>query len=99
LVRVRESGWREDYRGVFHAVADGHTTWHAFAEAIFAAARPFGGPSPVVHAIATADYPTKARRPVDGRLDTTKLRATFGVALRPWQDGLARVIHALYAPG
>jgi dTDP-4-dehydrorhamnose reductase len=99
LVRVRESGWREAYRGVFHAVAEGHTNWHAFAEAIFAAARPFGGPSPLVHPIATADYPTKARRPVDGRLDTTKLRATFGVALPPWQDGLARVMRALYAPG
>jgi dTDP-4-dehydrorhamnose reductase len=98
LVRVRESGWREAYRGVFHAVAEGHTNWHAFAEAIFAAAHPDGGPSPVVHAIATADYPTKARRPVDGRLDTTKLRATFGVALPPWQDGLARVIRALHAP-
>lgn len=99
LVRVRESGWREDYRGVFHAVADGHTNWHAFAEAIFASARPFGGPSPVVHPIATAEYPTKATRPADGRLDTAKLRATFGAALPRWQDGLARVIRALYAPG
>ena len=99
LARVRESGWREEYRGVFHAVAEGHTNWYAFAEAIFAAAHPYGGPNPVVHAIATADYPTKARRPVDGRLDTTKLRATFGVALPPWQDGLARVMRALYAPG
>ena len=99
LASVRASGWREDYRGVFHAVAEGHTTWHGFAQAIFAAACPFGGPSPVVHPIATAEYPTKATRPVDGRLDTTKLRATFGVALPSWQNGLARVIRALHAPG
>lgn len=99
LARVRETGWREAYRGVFHAVAEGHTTWHAFAQAIFATARPFGGPSPAVHPIATAEYPTKAIRPADGRLDTTKLRATFGVALPPWQDGLARVIHALHSTG
>jgi dTDP-4-dehydrorhamnose reductase len=98
LVRVRETGWREAYRGVFHAVAEGHTTWHAFALAIFAAACPFAGPSPAVHPIATAKYPTKATRPADGRLDTTKLRATFGVALPPWQDGLARVIRALHPP-
>jgi dTDP-4-dehydrorhamnose reductase len=96
LARVRESGWHEAYRGVFHAVAEGHTTWHAFAQAIFATARPFGGPSPAVHPIATAEYPTKATRPADGRLDTTKLRATFGVELPPWQDGLARVIRALH---
>lgn len=99
LTRVRESGWREPYRGVFHAVAAGHTNWHAFAQAIFAAAQPFGGPSPVVHPIATAEYPTKAVRPADGRLDTAKLRATFGVALPPWHEGLARVIRALHAAG
>jgi dTDP-4-dehydrorhamnose reductase len=97
LARMRETGWQDAYRGVFHAVAEGHTTWHDFAEAIFAAARPFGGPSPVVHPIATRDFPTKAVRPVDGRLDTGKLRATFGVALPPWQDGLARVVAALHA--
>jgi dTDP-4-dehydrorhamnose reductase len=99
LARIRATGWRPDYRGVFHAVAEGHTNWHGFAEAIFAAAKPFGGPGPVVHPIATADYPTKAARPADTRLDTGKLHATFGVALPPWQDGLARVMRALHAPG
>lgn len=99
LARMRATGWRPDYRGVFHAVAEGHTNWHGFAEAIFAAAKPFGGPGPVVHPIATADYPTKAARPADTRLDTGKLHATFGVALPPWQDGLARVMRALHAPG
>jgi len=99
LARMRATGWRPDYRGVFHAVAEGHTNWHGFAEAIFAAAKPFGGPGPVVHPIATADYPTKAARPADTRLDTGKLHATFGIALPPWQDGLARVMRALHAPG
>lgn len=98
LARTRQTGWRADYRGVFHAVAQGSTTWHGFAEAIFAAARSRGGPSPVVHAIATADYPTKATRPMDVRLHTTKLSATFGVSLPPWGDGLARVIRLLHAP-
>lgn len=97
LARVRDTGWRDAYRGVFHAVAAGSTTWHAFAEAIFEAAAPFGGPRPKVHAIGTADYPTKAVRPADGRLDTSKLAATFGVRLPPWQSGLERVIGALHA--
>ena len=39
LARLRETGWRPEYRGVLHAVAGGATTWHAFAEAIFAGAR------------------------------------------------------------
>ena len=99
LARIRATGWTADYRGVFHAVAEGHTTWHGFAEAIFSAARPFGGPSPVVQPIRTQDYPVKAVRPADGRLVLGKLHATFGVALPPWQAGLARVIEALHAPG
>lgn len=98
LARVRETGWRDAYRGVFHAVAAGATTWHAFAEAIFEAAAPHGGPRPKVHAIGTADYPTRAARPADGRLDTSKLAATFGVSLPAWRSGLDRVMRALGAP-
>jgi dTDP-4-dehydrorhamnose reductase len=96
LARLRETGWRADYADVFHATAPDSTSWHGFAEAIFAAARPHGGPSPVVHAITSADYPTKARRPTNSRLDVGKLRATFGAALPPWREGLARVIAGLY---
>ncbi|MBR0657172.1 dTDP-4-dehydrorhamnose reductase [Plastoroseomonas arctica] len=94
LARVRETGWREDYRGVFHAVAAGGTNWHAFAEAIFAAS---GGPVPKVLPITTPEYPTKATRPVDGRLETAKLAGVFGVVLPSWQDGLARVMATLKA--
>jgi dTDP-4-dehydrorhamnose reductase len=96
LARQRETGWRDEYRGVFHAVAAGATTWHAFAEAIFAAAAPFGGPSPKVAAITTDQYPTRAARPGDGRLDTGKLARVFGVRLPAWQQGLDRVIRALH---
>ena len=99
LARIRATGWRADYRGVFQAVADGHTSWHGFAEAIFAAAKPFGGPSPMVHPIATGDYPTQAPRPADGRLALGKLQATFDVALPPWRDGPARVMRDLHARG
>lgn len=99
LARVRDGGWRAAHAGVFHATAPDSTSWHGFAEAIFAEAAGFGGPRPAVRAIATADYPTKARRPANSRLDTTKLHAVFGVRLPPWRDGLARVIRALHAPG
>lgn len=92
LARIRETGWQEHHRGVFHAVAAGTTTWHGFAQAIFDAAAPLGGPRPEVQAIATADYPARAARPADGRLDTTRLAHTFGVTLPPWQQGLDRVL-------
>ncbi len=96
LDRIRTGGWQPAYRGVFHATNQGATTWHGFAEAIFAAARPFGGPSPTVEAIATSDWPTKATRPMDGRMDGSRLAEVFGLTLPPWQDGLARTIRGLY---
>jgi dTDP-4-dehydrorhamnose reductase len=98
LARIRDQGWQPTHRGVFHAVAQGFTTWHGFAEAIFDAAAARGARRPRVQAIATADYPTKATRPADGRLDTSRLKATFGVALPRWEAGLDRVMRALSAP-
>jgi dTDP-4-dehydrorhamnose reductase len=95
LVRIREHGWRDDFAGTYHATGGGFTNWHGFAEAIFAEAAQHGGPRPKVHPITTTDYPTKANRPADGRLDNGKLLRTFGVALPPWEAGLARVMAAL----
>ncbi|MFL1464381.1 dTDP-4-dehydrorhamnose reductase [Roseococcus sp. DSY-14] len=96
LARIRDAGWQAQHRGVFHAAGGGHASWHQFAQAIFAAAAPHGGPAPVVHPIATADYPVKAARPADGRMDQGKLARVFGVALPRWEDGLARVVAALH---
>lgn len=97
LARIRTSGWQPAYRGVFHATAQHSTNWHGFAEAIFAGAARRGGPTPRVHPISTHDYPVKAIRPADGRMDGTKLAETFGVTLPSWPQGLERVLRALYA--
>ena len=95
LARIRDQGWRDDLAGTYHATGGGFTTWHSFAEAIFTEAARHGARRPKVHPITTADYPTKAKRPADGRLDNGKLLRTFGVALPPWEAGLARVMAAL----
>ena len=52
---------------------------------------------PAVAPIATADWPTRAKRPADSRLDCGKLAAVFGLRLPPWQDGLARTVEAIFA--
>ncbi|HTI03551.1 MAG TPA: sugar nucleotide-binding protein, partial [Acidisoma sp.] len=55
-------------------------------------------PFPEVEAIATADWPTPAKRPADSRLDNTKLRETFGVTLPDWRASLARTVDRLLGP-
>lgn len=84
--------------GTFHAAGQGETSWAGFAEAIFAGSRRRGGPSARVRRIAAADYRTAARRPGNSRLDTTKLRDAFGIALRPWPEALDDVLDELLGP-
>jgi dTDP-4-dehydrorhamnose reductase len=95
LALIAKDGWKPGYGGIFHATGTGETTWHGLAVAIFEAGAPFGGPSPEVEAIRTADWPTPARRPADSRLDTSKLEQTFGVTLPPWRDSLQRTVERL----
>jgi len=85
-------------RGTFHMSGAGETSWAGFAEAIFAGSAARGGPSARVRPIATADYPTPARRPANSRLDCTKLADMHGVRLPHWQDGLARCLDRLLLP-
>ena len=79
--------------GVVHFANAGVTSWKAFAEEIFAQA--LGADAPAVAGIPTADYPTPARRPLHGVLDTAKLQGAFGVTPRPWRDALAEIVAEL----
>lgn len=80
--------------GTWHLTAKGETSWHGFAEAIFAEAVATGvlPRAPKVEAITTAEYPTPAKRPAYSHLDVAKLEQDFGVSLPRWQEGLKRVI-------
>lgn len=83
--------------GVWHLTAAGETTWHGFAEAIFSAAHVRGliSCAPRVVPIATADYPTPAKRPGYSVLDTAGLRSDFRVDLPDWSQGLAKTLDEL----
>jgi len=76
-------------RGVFHMTGSGEATWADFAEAVFKNAHARGRPLTRVKRIATADYPTPARRPANSRLDNSKLRRVYDLALPAWRDSLA----------
>jgi len=73
--------------GLVHAVNDGATTWHNFAAEIFRLA----GTSVDLTPIATAEYPTPARRPKYSVLSTAKLQA-MGIRPRPWREALSEYL-------
>jgi dTDP-4-dehydrorhamnose reductase len=86
--------------GIYHVTAQGETTWHGFASAIFAGWVGRGG-SPVTSLIAikSAEYPTVARRPANSRLDCAKIERQFGIQLPPWQRSLEACLDRLLLKG
>jgi dTDP-4-dehydrorhamnose reductase len=79
--------------GVYHLTAGGETSWHGFAMAIFEKVSRI--PSVAanlrvrdIRPISTSQYPTKAVRPANSRLSSSKTIAAFGRSLRPWRDQL-----------
>jgi dTDP-4-dehydrorhamnose reductase len=77
--------------GLVHMVCGGDTSWHGFAEEIFRLARAEGFPLKIerVIPIASSEYPTPAQRPLNSRLDCSKLARSFGLTLPSWQEALA----------
>ncbi|MGY3614464.1 dTDP-4-dehydrorhamnose reductase [Bradyrhizobium sp. USDA 10063] len=77
--------------GVVNLVCAGETSWHGFASAIVAGLKSRGVELAVetIVPIATADFPTKAKRPGNSRLDLARLKNRFGVTTPAWQDALA----------
>lgn len=79
--------------GTYHFAGQPPTTWARFARETFRLAHM----SCAVEGIATADYPTPARRPLNSRLDCATLTADFGITPPDWQAGLAAVLQELRA--
>jgi dTDP-4-dehydrorhamnose reductase len=84
--------------GLFHLTGLPHATWHGFAEAIFAGAAARGHKVPKLKAITTADYPTRAMRPADGRLDCSHLQAVHGIPAGDWRARLDETLTTLIGP-
>jgi len=85
--------------GLYHATASGETSWFAYARFVLAQARAAGRPLKAgpddIRPIATAQYPTPARRPANSRLDCSHFAATFGLRLPPWQEGVSHVLRQI----
>ena len=76
--------------GTYHFAGQPATSWADFARAIMAQA----GLPCRIEDIASADYPTPAKRPLNSRLECSAL-ARFGLSAPDWQTGLTQVLHDL----
>jgi len=86
--------------GTYHAVAAGETSWHGYARYVIEWARGHGVPIKVapdaVLPVPTTAYPTPAKRPLNSRLSTDKLRSAFGLVLPAWQSGVERLLTEIH---
>lgn len=79
----RGLGYLAGHAGLYHLSAQGATTWYEFAQAIVGNVE-----HPRVTPITTAEYPTPARRPAYGVLDTRRFADAFGFTLPNWREHL-----------
>ncbi len=87
---------RPELAGTYHAAAGGETSWHGYARQVIEFARSAGQPVRVlpadIVAVPSSAFPTAARRPLNSRLDTRKLRQAFGLNLPDWRVGVERML-------
>ncbi|CAN7264317.1 MULTISPECIES: dTDP-4-dehydrorhamnose reductase [unclassified Acidovorax] len=93
---IRHLQQRPEDAGLYHLVAAGETNWNEYAKYVLAVAARHPVAEKIiakeVAPVPTSAFPTPAVRPHNSRLDTTKLRSTFGLTLPHWQTGVARML-------
>ncbi|NWG74271.1 MAG: dTDP-4-dehydrorhamnose reductase, partial [Rubrivivax sp.] len=99
---LRALAVRPELAGMYHCVAAGETSWYGYARFVVEWARERGHAVKVapdaIRPVPTTAYPTPARRPLNSRLDTTKLRSAFALHLPHWQVGVVRMLTEVLAP-
>ncbi|MCK1653179.1 dTDP-4-dehydrorhamnose reductase [Bradyrhizobium sp. 149] len=83
--------------GLVNLVCAGETSWHGFATAIVSGLKSRGAKLAVkqIIPIGSSEFPVKAKRPFNSRLDLTRLRERFDIAMPTWQQALDRELDVL----
>ncbi len=93
---IRAAMLNSHLSGLYHLAAAGETTWHAYATYVIEQAKLAGVAIRVaqsaIQAVPSSAFPTPAQRPLNSRLNTSKLQHAFGLSLPHWQIGVKRML-------
>lgn len=93
---IRAAVRQPELSGLYHLVAAGETSWHGYASFVLDFARRAGVSLKVapgsVKAVPTSEFRTAAKRPLNSRLDCSKLKKGFDLNLPHWQVGVERML-------
>ena len=96
---LRQAIARPELAGLYHCAAGGETSWHGYAQFVVAQALAMGweiaARPETILAVSTAEKASAARRPLNSRLDTTRIRSTFQLHLPHWQLLLRRMLEEI----
>ncbi len=85
--------------GTYHLVPSGETTWHGYAAVLLETARACGVPLRVapdaILPVAASAFPAPAARPLNSRLDNTRVQRTFGLQLPDWRVHVRRFVEEI----
>lgn len=100
---IRSARQRPELSGLYHLVAAGETSWYGYAGFVLDHAQHAGVPLKVapgaIKAVPSSAFSTPARRPLNSRLDTSKLQSAFDLSLPMWQTGVARMLAEVLESG
>jgi dTDP-4-dehydrorhamnose reductase len=94
---LRAALLRPQLSGTYHVAAAGETSWHGYANLVIDWARQHGLVVKVhavdgIRPVPSSAFVTAARRPLNSRLDTTRLRRAFDLAMPDWRSGVLRML-------
>lgn len=89
LARLLVDMTESEHYGRYHATNEGFCSWYEFACEIFKQA---GMADVKVTPVDSSQFPAKAKRPMNSRMDKSKLAANGFEQLPAWQDALGRYL-------
>jgi dTDP-4-dehydrorhamnose reductase len=95
LVALATMAIEEKIAGVWHLAGQGAASWAELAQCVMESSAVNGGPTASIRPIATADFPTAAKRPANSMLDCRKAREMLGIGLPDWQAGVDDIVQRL----
>jgi dTDP-4-dehydrorhamnose reductase len=100
---IQKALQRPEVNGLYHLVAAGETSWHGYASFVLDFAQSAGITLKVtpdkIQPVPTSAFQTPAKRPHNSRLNTEKLRSTFGLRLPEWKKGVERMLTEILESG
>lgn len=88
-----------DLFGTYHYCGRGFCSWADVAELVFRVSQNRKNSKIVLKRIPSSEYPTPAKRPLNSRLETTKIERVFNVTPPDWSTSVTQITNRLIDEG